>query len=277
MAHSDTKDNLTQRVVTGLAGAAIIIGAVLVGQWSYFLVFLIITFFTLREFYNLAGVDGHFPQKAFGIICGLAIYVITFFIEMGSLPVTGYFMIFPLVSFVYLIKLYKRFERKPFTNIAFTFLGIFYAAVPFSLLHVATFESGHYNYEIVFGGLFILWISDTGAYFAGTRFGRRKLFERISPKKTWEGLIAGGVCGLIMSYVISRYFLSLGTSDWLIVGVIIIVGGAYGDLVESLLKRSLEIKDSSNALPGHGGFLDRFDGLLISVPFIVAYLELFRG
>ncbi len=182
---------------------------------------------------------------------------------------------FPLVSFVYMIKLYKKFERKPFTNIAFTFLGIFYVAVPFALLNVAAFEDGVYNYQIIFGCLFILWASDTGAYFAGTFFGKRKLFERISPKKSWEGFIGGAMLALIFAFGIAHYFDTLSLQQWLVVCVIIIVGGTFGDLIESLLKRSIEIKDSGTSLPGHGGFLDRFDGLLISAPFIVTYLEIF--
>jgi phosphatidate cytidylyltransferase len=174
-----------------------------------------------------------------------------------------------------MIKLYKKFERKPFTNIAFTFLGIFYVAVPFAILNVVVYEEGNYNYEIILGSLLILWASDTGAYFAGTRFGKRKLFERISPKKSWEGFVGGAVLALIFVFGLSLFLHSLTVEQWLIVGIIIIVGGTFGDLIESLLKRSIEIKDSGDSLPGHGGFLDRFDGLLISAPFIAAYLEIF--
>jgi len=268
-------NNLTQRIITGLLGSAGIIAGVCYSDWTYFAIFFIICLFSLLEFYKLAGLDGMVPQQTFGTICGIFIYGLSFFIEKYSLPGKYYILIFPLISFVYLIKLYKKFERKPFTNIAFTFLGIFYVAVPFSLLNVAAFENGNYNYQIIFGCLFILWASDTGAYFAGTFFGKRKLFERISPKKSWEGFIGGALLALIFAYGLAQFFESLSLLQWMIVGLIIIVGGTFGDLVESLLKRSIEIKDSSNSLPGHGGFLDRFDGLLISAPFIVAYLEIF--
>jgi len=175
-----------------------------------------------------------------------------------------------------MIKLYKKFERKPFTNIAFTFLGIFYVAVPFALLNIAVFDDNRaYNFEIMMGCLFILWASDTGAYFAGTFLGKRKLFERISPKKSWEGFFGGALLALIFAYGLSIYLHTLSVFQWMVVAIIIIVGGTFGDLVESLLKRSIEIKDSGNSIPGHGGFLDRFDGLFISAPFIVAYLEVF--
>jgi phosphatidate cytidylyltransferase len=273
--------NLTQRIITGLLGAAGIIAAICFGPWTYFLVFFIICSFSLWEFYKLAGMDGMLPQKTFGTICGVFVYSLSFFIEKGDISYRYYFLIFPLISFVYLIKLYKKFERKPFTNIAFTYLGIFYVAVPFTLLNIAAFENGSYNYQVMFGCLFILWASDTGAYFAGTLFGKRKLFERISPKKSWEGFFGGALLAMVFAVSLPWFFHSIGQGStvsllgWIIIGLIIIVGGTFGDLVESLLKRSIEIKDSGDALPGHGGFLDRFDGLLISAPFIVAYLEIF--
>ncbi len=268
-------NNLTQRIIAGLFGSALIIAAVCINPWTYCAVFFVICLFSLLEFYKLAGLDGALPQKTFGTICGVCIFLLSFFIEKGIISYRYYFVIFPVVSCVYMIKLYKKFERKPFTNIAYTFLGIFYVSVPFSLLNMAAFEGGAYNYEIIFGCLFILWASDTGAYFAGTFFGRRKLFERISPKKSWEGFVGGAALALIFAYGLSRYFNSLSLAQWIVVGLIIIVGGTFGDLVESLLKRSIEIKDSGSSIPGHGGFLDRFDGLLISAPFIVAYLEIF--
>jgi len=274
-------NNLTQRLITGILGSAAIVAGVSLGQWTYFLVFLIICLFTLLEFYKLLGLDGLAPQKAYGTLCGILLFVLSFLIE-GKIPVGGsavpteyYILIFPLISGIYMIKLYKKFERKPFTNIAFSFLGIFYVAVPFALLNAVVYENGKYNYEIILGTLLILWASDTGAYFAGTLFGKRKLFERISPKKSWEGFVGGAVLALIFVFGLSMYLHSLTTQQWVIVGVIIIIGGTFGDLIESLLKRSIEIKDSGDSLPGHGGFLDRFDGLLISAPFIAAYLEIF--
>ena len=274
-------NNLTQRLITGILGSAAVITAVCLGQWTYFLVFFIICLFTVLEFYKLVGLDGLAPQRAYGTLCGIVLFVLSFLIE-GKIPIGGnavareyYILIFPLVACIYMIKLYKKFERKPFTNIAFTFLGIFYVAVPFALLNAVVYDDGIYNYEIILGILLILWASDTGAYFAGTFFGRRKLFERISPKKSWEGFAGGAVLALVFVFGLSRFLHSLTLQEWIVVGIIIIVGGTFGDLIESLLKRSIEIKDSGDALPGHGGFLDRFDGFLISAPFIAAYLEVF--
>lgn len=274
-------NNLTQRTITGLLGAAAVITGVCYSEWTYFLLFFILVLFATREFYILAGFDGMIIQRTFGVFCGLVVYCLSFFIEQGSLSYRYYFLIFPLVSLIYMIKLYKKSERKPFSNIAYTFLGILYVALPISLMNIAVFENKYYDYQVIFGCLFILWASDTGAYFAGTFFGKRKLFERISPKKSWEGFFGGAALAMAFAIGIPFFFESIGQVstlsllDWIIVGVLIVVGGTFGDLVESLLKRSIEIKDSGNSLPGHGGFLDRFDGLLISAPFIVAYIEIF--
>lgn len=268
-------NNLTQRLITAFLGAAVIIFCIVFNEWTYYAVFFVICLFTLIEFYDLSGLDGMVPQKTFGTICGMLIFSLSFFIEKEDISYRYYFLIFPIVSFVYMIKLYKKFERKPFTNIAYMILGLFYVAMPFSLLNIAVYENGMYNFEVIFGCLFILWASDTGAYFAGTLFGKRKLFERISPKKSWEGAVGGAILAVVFALIIANYFESLEKWQWLTISVIIIIGGIYGDLIESLLKRSIEIKDSGMSLPGHGGFLDRFDGLLISAPFIVAFLEIF--
>jgi phosphatidate cytidylyltransferase len=275
--------NLTQRLITGLLGAAAIIFGVSFSEWIYFGIFFVICLFSLLEFYKLSGLDGMIPLKTLGTIIGISVFCLSFFIEQQTIPYKYYFAVFPLVAVVYLIKLYKKGEQKPFTNIAFTFLGVFYVALPFALLNHAVFRDtlhngnvvSHYNYEIILGCLLILWASDTGAYFAGTLFGKHKLFERISPKKSWEGFWGGAALAMVITYILTLYFHSLSLVDWMIISLIIIIGGTFGDLVESLLKRSIEIKDSGNSLPGHGGFLDRFDGLFISAPFIVAYLEIF--
>ncbi|CAN5372152.1 phosphatidate cytidylyltransferase [soil metagenome] len=275
MALFKNYSNLTQRLITAIIGAAVIVTCIVYSEWTYFAIFFFICFVTVQEFYTLAGLDGMVVQKTFGTICAMSLFTLSFLIEDQIISYRYYFLIFPMLSCVYMIKLYKKFERKPFTNIAYTFLGIFYVAVPYALLNIAAFEHGKYNFEIIFGCLFILWASDSGAYIAGTLFGKRKLFERISPKKSWEGFIGGAVLAIAFAFLMNNYFHTLALWQWLSIATIIIVGGTYGDLIESLLKRSIEIKDSGNILPGHGGFLDRFDGLLISAPFIVAFLEIF--
>lgn len=266
--------NLKQRIAAGFIGAALIISCILFGEWSYFMVFLLISQLTLVEFYKLAGLEGMLPLKFWGALSGILIFALTFLIEKGLLPPGYYLAIFPFASIVFFIKLYKKNEKKPFYGIAFNFLGIIYVTVPFSLLNFLVFYQDSYQYEIMLGLLLLLWASDTGAYFAGVLFGKRKLFYRISPKKSWEGFLGGSILALAVSIPLALFFNTLLWWQWTTVAFIIIVAGTYGDLVESLLKRSLAIKDSGVAIPGHGGFLDRFDSLLLSIPFIVAFLEL---
>jgi len=271
----NTLSNLQQRIIAGLLGGSIIIASVFFSHWSYFFIFLIIQIFSQIEFYRLVGVDGWNPLKTFGTIIGTIIYSISFLIEIDFLPFESYFIVFPILSCIFLIALYKKEHLKPFTNIAYTVLGVVYIAVPFALLNHAAFNSGGYNYQLILGLLFLLWSSDSGAYFSGKRFGKTKLFERVSPKKTWEGTLGGTAAALVVALILSHYFTSVAIHDWLLMGLIIVVVGTYGDLVESLFKRSISIKDSGTFIPGHGGFLDRFDGLLLSAPFIAAYVRIF--
>jgi len=267
--------NLVQRAITSLVGAVLILAALIYSDWTYFLIFATILGMSQMEFYKLSGLDGMLPLKSFGTILGLLIFTLTFLVEKEQFPHEYLYLIFPLVSLTFFIKLYKKTDKKPFTGVAYTYLGIFYVAVPISLLNLAVFSvDSVYHYEILVGCLLILWASDTGAYFAGTRFGKTKLFERVSPKKSWEGFLGGAFSALIVAFVLSQYFVVLEDWKWLVIAGIIIIAGTYGDLIESLFKRSIEIKDSGSVLPGHGGFMDRFDGLLLSAPFITAFLKI---
>ena len=268
--------NLAQRIITAVIGAAIIIAGSVISPWLYFIIFGLILGFSQMEFYRLSGLDGMLPLKSFGTFLGIIIFTLSFLVGIGHLDHKFYFIIFPLASLVFFIKIYRKSDKKPFTGVAFTFLGIFYVAVPFALLNVAAFSvDDGFHYEVIVGSLFILWASDTGAYFAGTKFGRTKLFERVSPKKSWEGFLGGAALAYLVAYILSNYFNSILEWQWLCIATIIIIAGTYGDLVESLFKRSIEIKDSGKLLPGHGGFMDRFDGLLLSAPFIAAFLKIF--
>ena len=268
-------NNATQRIITGLVGIVVIILAVSNGEWSYFALFLVICILTQLEFYKLTLLDGMLPLKSVGTAAGAFIFVLSFLIERDTLAPKFYLLIFPVVASIFFIKLYKKTDKKPFTNIAFTLCGIFYVAVPFALLNIIAFTRGQYSFQIVLGVLSLFWASDTGAYFAGVKYGKTQLFARVSPKKSWEGSIGGAVTALIVALCISFFYEDLLSWQWLVVGGIIVIVGTYGDLVESLFKRSIAIKDSGRGLPGHGGFLDRFDGLLLSSHFILIFLKIF--
>ena len=253
--------DLAPRVASALVGGLIIILSILWNEWGFFAVFLTISCMTMWEFYRLMRLQSFVPIRSLGVAIGGLLFVFTFLIEDGILPSKFYMLLFPLASFVFLIKLYKKNDVHPFINIALFYLGILYVAVPFALINILVFYNGDYSYEILLGLLFLTWANDVGAYFAGILFGRRKLFKRISPNKSWEGSIGGAITAAITALVIGMYFKGLNPIEWISISIIVVIAGTYGDLVESHFKRSIKIKDSGTTIPGHGGFLDRFDSL----------------
>ena len=169
----------------------------------------------------------------------------------------------------------------PMNNWAFSLMSQLYVALPFALLSVLAFhrntvisDSSPISFNAILPlSVFIFnWSNDTGAYCTGMLFGRHRLFERISPKKSWEGSIGGGIISILVSLVMAHFFPFLSVLQWIGFALVVVVFGTWGDLVESLLKRQLGIKDSGNILPGHGGMLDRFDSTLLAVPAVVLYL-----
>ena len=181
-----------------------------------------------------------------------------------------------MVPLIFLLFLYELFHQseKPFRNIAYLVLGVVYLGLPFALLVKIATHTGSYSPNLVLGMLLLTWANDTGAYFVGSKLGKRPLFPRISPKKTWEGSMGGVVIGLLAGWILSQIFPQYTITDWLILALIVVLFGSLGDLVESMLKRSLKIKDSGTLLPGHGGFLDRFDAFIFVIPFVMAFLIL---
>lgn len=256
-----------------MIGVGIILGCLFYSEWSFLILFCAIGTLSQLEFYKLVKLDANLPLRTYGTLCGIVVNILFFLVEKNILPTASFYAILPLISTIFFIKLYKR-EDKPFANVAYTLLGISYVAVPFALLNVIALHTGQYEPRLVLGCLLILWASDSGAYITGKTLGKRKLFERISPKKTWEGFLGGAIFAVVAALIEAKYFTFLPSWQWVVIAVIIVVAGTYGDLVESQFKRSIDIKDSGSIIPGHGGFLDRFDGLLLSVPFIVAFLKL---
>ncbi len=269
--------NLQQRVIAAIIAIPFLLFCILYNDYTFLVLFLVIGVLAQLEFYKLVGsISDNLPLTFYGTFCGVVMHVLTFFIEKGDLAYQYYYVLSPLLTFIFFIKLYKSKDEKPFKNIAYTFLGIIYVALPFTLLTVLAYiKNDTYDPNIVLGCLFLLWASDSGAYFAGTKFGKTKLFERVSPKKSWEGSLGGMIAAMVVATIISKYYTNYSAFHWYVIGVIIVVAGTYGDLVESLFKRSINIKDSADTIPGHGGFLDRFDGLLLSIPFIIPFVKLF--
>lgn len=273
--------NFWARTITGLSMVFILLAALWFSGWVFMVIFLIITILGLWEFYGLLSNAGYHPQKLYGTIAGTVLFVTTALTTF--IPQTGvdrsWFAIIPFVIPIplffisFIIEIYRK-KPDPIVNVAMTTLGFYYIALPFSLLlFFSKPDVLHFlGLPVILVGYFAFtWIYDTVAYLYGKQFGKHKFFERISPKKTWEGTIAGAIFTLLSAVVLYYFIPDLPMADWLLLALIVLFFGTHGDLVESLLKRSLNIKDSGTILPGHGGILDRFDTMLISAPFVFLY------
>lgn len=266
--------NLATRTVTGIAIVLLVIVSVLIGRYAFAGLFLLVTILGLWEFYSLLEKIEIRPNKILGVLVGSFLFTSNALIALEIAPQSILVFNFLLIFFVFLFELYRNLEN-PFTNVAFTFFGLLYVAVPFALLNYLPnpgFHEGVYQHNIVLGFFFLIWVNESGAYLVGSAIGRNRLFERVSPKKTWEGTTGGGVLCLITAWIVSIYFKELSLINWIVIGLLVVVFSTYGDLFESMFKRSIKAKDSGRLLPGHGGILDRFDGMIMAVPFVYVYL-----
>ena len=277
------KNNFIQRAITGIIFVGVLIGCILGGPISFTLLFALITALTIHEFGNIVSkqpdVEINKP------ICMLAgVFLFFGFAYLGVMPGQTEILIPYLFLIIYLLvsELYLK-KKNPLNNWAYAMMSQIYIALSFAMLNVLAYHSignegelSHYQVQynpILPLSIFIFtWINDTGAYCTGILFGKHRLFERISPKKSWEGSIGGGVFSIIAAIVMAHYFPFMPISIWIGLALTVVIFGTLGDLTESLLKRTIGIKDSGNILPGHGGMLDRFDSTLMAVPAAVVYL-----
>lgn len=265
--------NVIQRTITGVIFLAVVIGAIIFGNYSFFILFEVIIAGAMYEFYTLAEKKKFKPQKIYGIVIGMVVFAANFFIVQSVISAEIILVIIPIVISVFIIELYRKSEYA-FVDIGFTILGILYIAVPLSFANYLVFSDNlSYNWQLLLGFLFLTWSFDTLAYVFGVSFGKHRLFERISPKKSWEGFIGGLVSSVGIAYVISLFFTQLDFIHWAILALLIGVFGTYGDLVESSFKRNIDEKDSGSILPGHGGILDRFDAVFFTLPLFYLYLH----
>lgn len=262
---------------------------ILGGFWlhplSFFLTGLILLLGTQAEYYSLIKRTGVNPQLYAGLLTGAVIYVVSALSSIGLISPAYLLIAAPLITGMMVYELYRN-EERPFDSLAHTMFPLLYVVLPFSLFpfaaHLQTGLSSLIDPGIIFfspgvviGFFLLVWASDTGAYLAGISFGRHRLMERISPKKTWEGFIGGALVSILVAWLLAGWLGTVDTFHWIIISLIISVTGTYGDLVESMLKRSSGVKDSGNILPGHGGFLDRFDSTLVSFPLVYLFVLIF--
>lgn len=274
------KSNFLQRAITGVIFVAVLVGCILGGPISFTILFALISALTINEFGNIVNRMEHTRMnKPISILAGLFLF-----------PCFGYIGVVPganeifipylfLILYLFISELYKK-QPNPLNNWAYAMMSQIYIALSFALLNVLAYHSSatesvsQYNPILPLSIFIFNWVNDTGAYCTGMLFGKHRLFERISPKKSWEGSIGGAVFSIIAAIVLAHFFTFLSTGVWIGLGLTVVVFGTWGDLTESLMKRTLGIKDSGNILPGHGGMLDRFDSTLMAVPAAVVYLYL---
>ena len=276
-------NNFIVRTITGILFVAVVVCSFLRPQ-AMVLLFALITGLTIWEFTGL--VNDREKVTVNRLISTVAGVYFFFAVAGFSSDLTPSAVFIPyLVSIIYLMvaELYLKNED-PIHDWAYTMMAQLYIALPFSLLNTLAFHltpQGLVTYDAVLPlSVFVfLWMNDTGAYLCGSLLGKHKLFPRISPGKSWEGSIGGGI--LVIAIAVLVWFLTeqyqlnqLGLSalEWAGLGLTVVIFGTWGDLVESLFKRTLGIKDSGNILPGHGGMLDRFDSSLLAIPAAVVYL-----
>lgn len=303
--------NRQQRIIITVFGILLLSGFILFPHpLGVAALFGIISWLTQTEFYRLLETNGNNrPLTRYGTIVGTGVHILIYLVEQQLVSATYYLLLGPAFVVIFLIKLYDRNygerreesskkkikkKRRLFRDIGYTILGILYVAVPMAMMNaLAMVKTGQdappslitgnsYDSLIVLGILLILWSNDITAYLVGSAISARnpltaKLFLRISPGKTWAGFWGGAIAGTVMTTLLSVFSVGgLTWWQWAGTGLIIVVVGTYGDLVESSFKGSIGVKDSGSTIPGHGGFLDRFDGLLLAAPVILVFLALYR-
>ena len=274
--------NFIIRTITGIIFVAAIVASFLKPE-AMVLLFSIVTGLTVWEFTGLVNArDGVTVNRFICTVAGVYLFfAMTYYCcDLYGGQAKSVVFIPYLVTIIYLLvaELYLK-QPDPVSDWAYTMLSQMYVALPLALLNVLAFPantSGMVTFCTLLPlSVFVfLWVNDSGAYCVGSLIGRHKLFPRISPGKSWEGSIGGAVFVLAAAWAI-RHFLDDGMltlPQWLGLGLVVVFFGTWGDLVESLLKRTLGIKDSGSILPGHGGMLDRFDSSLMAIPAAVVYL-----
>jgi phosphatidate cytidylyltransferase len=262
------------RAITAFFFTLVMLGSFFLGADVFTVFYLLLSLAGLFEFYKLVKTAGIKPHKVLGLLTGF--FLFGYMADFLFLPFNSkyLFLAVPVAYLVFILELYRK-EKNPFTNIGYTFLGLVFVVVPFCFFYKLGFLVNlGFNYHVPLSFMLMLWASDTGAYLFGRKLGKTKLFERHSPKKTWEGFGGGILVSVLVAVIVSFLFKEIALPVWVGMAVIIVSLGTLGDLVESMLKRSLNVKDSGTLLPGHGGLLDRFDGLLIAAPMVYVYLYL---
>ena len=272
--------NLIIRALTGIIFVVVLISAIYIHPIFFLILFCIITGLTLWEF---GGLVKHYEnanlQRTVNVLGGVYLFIATFVYANG---LTDGKIFLPYLLFIMLTMIAELYYKapNPINNWAFTLFAQVYCAGSFSILNFIGAEPGtpgvmSYTPLFIMAIFIFVWLDDTGAYLVGSLIGKHKLFERISPKKSWEGFFGGLILSLASSQAFAWFAPEINRMNWWGLAATVVLFGTWGDLIESLLKRTLGVKDSGNVLPGHGGMLDRFDSVMLAVPASYIYIELF--
>lgn len=277
---TDKKKNFILRTITGILFVVVMVASFL-HPVSMILLFALITGLSIWEFCGLVNRwDDIQTNRFISSVAGMYLFLAMAGYCTGYTPSTVFIPYLVTVVYLIIVELFNQ-APNPVNNWAYTMLSQMYIALPFSTINVLAFQTDpngqvSYNFLLPLSVFVFLWVNDTGAYCTGSLLGKHKLFPRVSPGKSWEGSIGGGLLVLVAAAVVGAlsagYMGSLSVPVWTGLGLVVVVFGTLGDLVESLLKRTLGVKDSGNILPGHGGMLDRFDSSLMAIPVAVIYL-----
>ena len=259
---------LPLRILSGIIFIAVIISSILYSKESFYAIFYVIMLFCLYEFKKLIDLRYNWIYLVATLI----------YFRFAKLPLlsAGYFHFFLIIS-LFIPFIYQVFKSKvslTSSKLGHFFLATAYIVLPFVFLTRIPFIEEVYHPNIIIGIFILIWLSDSFAYLVGSTVGRTKLYEKISPNKTVEGALGGLVAATVAAFFMSNYIPILTTTSWVIIALIVVVFGLLGDLIESKFKREAKVKDSSNFIPGHGGFLDRLDSIIFAVPFVYVYLHL---
>ena len=280
---TDKMKNFITRAITGVLFVAIMVAG-FIQPLTMILLFALITGLVLWEYAGLVNqVENVAVNRFISTVAGVYFFIAVAGINSGYIQTNAVFVPYLLtVVYLFISELYAR-NTNAINDWAYTMLGQMYIALPLATINVLAFRQSPdgpvtYNFLLPLSVFVFLWINDTGAYCTGSLIGRHKLFPRISPGKTWEGSVGGGLLVVAVAAVIGYWdnrlmgMAGLSVVEWMGLGLVIVVFGTWGDLVESLFKRTLGVKDSGRMLPGHGGMLDRFDSSLMAIPAAVIYL-----
>ncbi|MCX6226213.1 MAG: phosphatidate cytidylyltransferase [Bacteroidia bacterium] len=264
---------LITRTVSGLIYAAVMIGSITIHPLLFLVVFLFILILGMIEFYRMCSMTGSIPMKVSGISSGVILFLSIFLIRYAGMN-SQILLLVPASMLILMILPMFRQNDNPIFSASLTFLGILYVSLPiavFNLLIYHPYKEG-FDYQVVLFLFLILWLNDTGAYITGKLIGKHKMFPRISPKKSWEGIAGGLLVAFLTTWLSRPLFPDIPYWHLWILCPVIVITGTFGDLVESSWKRSAGVKDSGRLMPGHGGILDRFDSLILAAP--SAYLTI---